>query len=66
MKLRHWYVTLVAGAILGSAIASHNPWYIAGGLLGVLASFFYPIVDRTAAQQGRLDADRFAHRRRDR
>jgi hypothetical protein len=25
MILRHWYVTLMAGAILGSAIASHNP-----------------------------------------
>jgi|GEM_PF-3039072 len=66
MTLRHWYVTLVAGAILGSAIASHNPWYIAGGLLGVLASFFYPILDRAAAQQGRLDADRFARRRGER
>jgi len=66
MILRHWYVTLVAGAILGGVVASHNPWYIAGGLLGVLASFFYPTLDRMAAQQGRLDADRFAHRRRDR
>ena len=64
MTFRHWYVTLVAGAILGSAITSHIAWYIAGGLLGVLASFFYPILDRTAVQQGRLDADRFARRRR--
>ena len=64
MTLRHWYVTLMAGAALGGVVASHNPWYIAGGLLGVLASFLYPTLDRTAAQQGRLDADKFARRRR--
>jgi len=65
MTFRHWYVTLVAGAILGGVVVSRNPWYIAGGLLGVLVSFFYPTLDRMAAQQGRLDADRFARRRGD-